>query len=242
MMINTRYEGLMGAVERQGPHSVQTLFYHFVGLPIWPQASYFVTKDGLFATPKVMELERNRRSILSGYVVQSLAVLAFYVLCVAIFFFATRAPIGLPPELDPMPFGFSIAAYLLVVASLGMAAVAAAAWFLLRSPLSADEKARRAIFAQIVGLPVDPAQLKDPWSLRADLQREVAAWAEAWGMGRGGYERWREILADERARDPRIVRVGLVLTRILMGHPEKGQDTAAIAQLHEVLWQRLSRG
>ncbi len=43
MLINPQYEAFFGSVERAGKHSIQTLFYHFVGFPLWPQDSYVVS-------------------------------------------------------------------------------------------------------------------------------------------------------------------------------------------------------
>ena len=169
MLIHTQYENFYGSVARVGKSSVQTLFYHFMGLPIWPQGTYWVTA-GLFTSlsnTKVMELKRDKRSVLAGYVRGWTAVGAFWLFCIGLFL-ATAVQEPLFPY-DPLLFGRTILGAVTIVLALGGCVVAVGAWFLTRFPLGDDELARRAVFARFLGTAADPASLEDPWSQRDAL-------------------------------------------------------------------------
>lgn len=238
MLINPQYEALLGSVERVGKSSVQTLFYQVMGLPIFPQETYFVTGSTMFSwsNVKVMPLSQSLPSILKAYVVGWTGVAGIYValLGVALFF--------IPPNIpgDPMPFGHTILSPIVFVLGLGAMAVGLLAMIVLRRPLCAEELAKRAIYEVEAGAPVDPAMLPNAWSLRDDLKRKIARAGEAAGMGSFLFDQWKEIIfRPELAARADVLRAALTLTRVARGTPEEGVSPESYDPLHAQIWARL---
>jgi len=236
MLIDPKYELLGGAIERNGPYSVQTRFYHFLGLPLIPRESYFVTRKGTERT--VMEIRRDGRSVVACYA-RGLPLAASLWLAVGagVQFFIPE-PL-FPFADDPLYFEKPLLFWILAGATAAMLLLALVAWVATRHALSADARARRAVYSQFVGVPADPARLDDPWSLRDDLKRLIADWAEEQGTMRHGFDRWQEIVDDDAVRDPQVLSAALTLTRLLAGHPQEGTDPANLARIHEQVWIRL---
>lgn len=238
MLITPQYEAFYGSVERAGKHSIQTLFYHLAGFPLWPQDSYLVSGNTLFGGElKVMEIKRNKASIVAGYARGWTTMGAISLLLLGVgLFFIPEAPF---PE-DPMPLGHSILSYLLVAGGVGAAVLAVAAWFFTRGALSDVELAKRVIYEEFVGAPLDPAQLNDPWSIRDDLKRHLGSVGESGGLGRA-FDRWPEVAMHPQLASPEVLRMALTLTRLCLASPEKEapRDAATLASIHDAVWQRL---
>lgn len=236
LLINKQYEALMGSVENTGHGSVQTVFYHFMGFPIWPQDSYFVTREK--GETAVMEIRRSKASILSAYLTWWPAMLAMWLGVLAIVQGAIPETMLEIPE-DPYLLGQPLFLYVLAAASLVFAIAAIVAKLLTRSALDPVEKKRRALYAELTGSHCDVAQMDNPWSLRDDLKRGISAAAEAMGWGSHLFDRWAEIVDDPRITDPRLLRMGLVVARIYVGHPEAPFTAERMEALFQRLWQRL---
>lgn len=236
LLLHKQYEALLGSVENTGHGSVQTVFYHLLGFPLWPQDSYFVTKEK--GETVVMEIRRSSASILAAYLTWWPAMLSFWLAVVAIVQ-------GVIPETmveipgDPFLLGQPLFLYLLALGSAAFAFVAIVARLVTRRALTSTEKKQRAVFAALTGSHCDVAQLDDPWSLRDDLKRGIADAAEAMGWGSHLFDRWADILEDPRITDPRLLRMGLVVARIHVGHPEPPFTPERMDALFQRLWQRL---
>lgn len=238
MLISPQYEGFYGSVERAGKHSIQTLFYHFMGFPLWPQETYVVTGDTLFGGElRVTEIRRSRASIIAAYARGWTTMGAIVLLCVGIGIFFIPEP---PFPQDPMPFGHSILSYAVTACGLGAVFVAAAAWFATRVALSPEELAKRAVYQAFIGIPVDPAHLPSPWSMRDDFKRSIRDLSEQIGM-RAAFDDWPSVVMRPELASPQFLRMALTLTRLCVASPEEGRDPAALAPLHDALWARLKQ-
>ena len=239
VMISPQYEGLYGSIEKAGKHSIQTLFYHLAGFPIWPQDSYLVSGGGIGKDLEVMEIKRHVPSIVVGYVRGWTTMSALSLLAVGVAFAFMKGQSAF--DGDPMPYDRSVLAFVGVGLGVLGLVVAALVWFLTRRALSDVELAKRALYADHVGVPVDPAYLPNPWSARDDLKRELASNAESSGLGRSTecFDRWPElVLAPQMATGPNL-QMGLTLTRLCVAAPEKKRDPATLVPLHDAIWQRL---
>jgi hypothetical protein len=241
VLIHPQYEAFYGSVERIGKSSVQTLFYQFLGFPLFPQGTYWVTGSALtsWSDVEVMELRRTPRSIVAAYARGWPAMIAFWCAVVAIvFWFLPGQQIY---DGDPMPFGRSV----VVTGAAGLAlvalAVAIAAWLATRSPITGDELARRAVFARFLEVAVDPALLDSPWSARDDLKRMMADLANE----RGAFDRWPDIALSAEMRSPDYLRMALTVARLARAALETDEDEqprrdpASLSQIEDRIWQKL---
>ncbi len=238
LMYSPQYEGFYGSIERVGESSVQTLFYQFMGLPIFPQGTYWVTGNGLFGNDlKVLELRRSVPSIVIGYARGWLTVGSIWALCLGLFL-AIVVQEPLFPQ-DPMLMGRTIVgAIVVVLAAMGLSA-ALVVWFVTRRPLSSDELARRAVFASTIGTTCDPAMLRNPWSERDDLKRKMASIAESMGLGRA-FDAWPSLVQRFDLPLPAAyLRMAMTVARLERAAPAEGSDVAALPRLEEGTWQRL---
>lgn len=239
MLISPQYEGFYGSIGRVGKSSVQTLFYHLFGFPIWPQETYWVT-GGPFTrleNTKVMEIERSIPSIISGYLRGWTAAGAFYLLCVGLFL-AIVVEEPLFPG-DPLFFGRTILGVVTIALAMLAAVFAVAVWVFTRFPVSADELARRAVFAQWIGTAVDPALLDKPWSQRDDLKRAIGDIAERLGMGRAGFGHWREIALRPDVQIAELLGMAMTVARLSRAAPAEGDEPAELARTEDAIWQKL---
>jgi hypothetical protein len=238
MMISPQYEAFFGSVERAGKHSIQTLFYHFMGFPLWPQETYVVSGDTLFGGElRVTEIKRSRASILAGYVRGWTTMSTIALLAIGIgVFFIPEAPF---PQ-DPMPFGHSILSYLLTACGVGGIFVALGVWFATRKALSAEELAKRAVYAAFIGIPIDPAHLPSPWSMRDDMKRSIRDLSEQTGA-RAAYDDWPNVVMRPELASPQFLKMALTLTRLCVASPEEGRDPASLQPLHDALWARIQQ-
>ena len=239
MLINPQYEAFFGSVERAGKHSIQTLFYHFVGFPLWPQDSYVVSGNTLFGGElKVMEIKRHMPSILAGYARGWTTMGSIVLTVIGIgLFFLPKSPVPTDPTLP------ELVPYVLTAMGVLGLFVALAMWLLTRRALSDVELAKRVIYAELVGSPVDPFHLLDPWSIRDDLKRAFGDAGERAGIGRSFdcYARWPEVAMHPSVANPQTLRMALALTRLCVASPEKEtpRSEAELASIHEAVWQRL---
>lgn len=231
MLINPQYEGFYGSIGRIGKSSVQTLFYHFAALPIFPQGTYWVSGNmgTSWSTLEVMEIERSIPSILAGYLRGwSLVSGVYLAIFGAVFLFLPGQQIF---DGDPMPFGRSIAAPIGI--ALGAMALFASIviWAFTRFPVSKGELARRAVFAPFVGTACDPAALESPWSRRDDLKRAMASIAEQLGYGKSYdvFARWPEIALRPEMRVPEYLRMAMTVARLIRAAPETDAGTRSVA-------------
>lgn len=233
-----QYEGFYGSIERVGKASVQTLFYQFMGLPIFPQGTYWVTGNGLFGSNlKVLDLRRSVPSILIGYVRGWLTAGSFLTICAGLFL-AIVVEEPLFPQ-DPLFFGRTIVGVVLTALGVGIACVAVLAWMLTRRPVSPDELARRAVFQRTCGYACDPAMLPKPWSERDDLKRKMASIAEAMGLGRS-FDGWPALVQRFEVPLPaEYLRMAMTVARLERATPADGTDVAALPRLEEGTWHRL---
>lgn len=242
VMITPQYEGFYGSVERVGKGSVQTLFYHFAGLPIFPQESYWVEGSDAFSWSnlKVMELGRSWPSIIAGYLRGWTTVGSLYLLVAGVGLWFV--PQGAFPG-DPMPLGHTILSPALAALGVLGAMAAVVTWFLTRRPVQGDEAARRAIFEQFTGVPIDPALLRDvSMSLRGgQLKNDLVQAAHRAGLGRHEdlLARWQEVARDARMASPEVLKLALTVARFELGKSTDAGDRARLAQLEQELWQRL---
>jgi hypothetical protein len=218
---------LLGAVEKVGKSSVQTLFFTLLLLPIVPQGSYLVTKypDG----KKVLELETQRRSVLAAYLRWWPGILGVLGIGGAV----TANFTGVPDLVIPL----GALGGALFLASL-VAAVTT------RGVLPPDEVARRTVYSEFVGVAVDVAQIKDVWSLRDDLKRMLSNLAESAGFTHGqkhgyGFDRWMDVALHPQMNDPQFLRAALTVSRILVGHPQSDEERATMPRVHDDIWRKL---
>lgn len=240
MMFSPQYEGFYGSVERAGKHSIQTLFYHFMGFPIWPQESYVVSGwAGLGGNLRVTEIKRHRGSIIAGYARGWTLMTAVILLFAAVLFFVV--PQSVIPEIDPMPFGRSILAFVCAAGAIAATPVAIAAWLFTRGALSPDELAKRAIYQKFVGVPVDPAHLDKPWSQRDDIKRALSDVGERIGV-RHGFDAWPDFVMRPELAHADVLEMALTLTRLCVASPEDARpDPRVLAPLHDAIWMRLKQ-
>jgi len=242
LMYSPRYEGFYGSIERAGKSSIQTLFYHFLGFPIWPQDSYLVHSPSMFSNDfQVREIKRNTKSIVAGYLRGWTTMGSISLLFVGVLFALLKNQAAF--DGDPMPFGRSIVAPLGIVGGVLGVGVAVVVWFLTRHALSDVELAKRVVYQRYVGSPIDPSYLDDPWSLRDDIKRSLASIGESAGLGPSTqlFDRWPETILTPALYRPDILGKALALTRLCLAAPEKEvrRDPAMLAQLHEQIWARL---
>jgi hypothetical protein len=237
-MYSPQYEGFYGSIERVGKGSVQTLFYQFMLMPVFPQGTYWVTGNGLFGNDlKVLDLRRSMPSIVIGYLRGWLTTGAFWTICAGLFL-AIVVQEPLFPQ-DPLFFGRTIMGVVLTLLGIGLACAAVLAWFLTRRPVSADELARRAVFQGTVGYTCDPAMLPNPWSERDDLKRKMASIAEAMGLGRS-FDEWPALVQRFDVPLPAgYLRMAMTVARLERAVPADGTDVTALPRLEEGTWQRL---
>jgi hypothetical protein len=239
MLIDPKYEGFYGSVERVGKSSVQTLFYHFLGFPLFPQDSYWVTGSDLtsWGDLKVMELKRSVPSIVAGYLrgwstVGSLWLIGAGIFCAAL----VKEPAF---AADPMPFGRTIVGPILLVLGVLAACAAIVVWLATRRAPSDDELARRAVFQRWLGTACDPALLKDPWSQRDDLKRNMMDFTERFGLGRD-FDGWVQLLQRQDVGLPaQWLQMALTVARLERAAPAEKTNVAMLPQLEELAWQRL---
>lgn len=238
MLISPQYEGFYGSIGRVGKGSVQTLFYHLFGFPIWPQETYWVTAGPFtrLENTKVMELKRSVPSIIAGYLRGWSGVGAFYLLCLGLFL-AIVVEEPLFPG-DPLLFGRTILGVVTIALSLMAAVFAVAVWVFTRFPVSADELARRAVFARWIGTAVDPELLDKPWSQRDDLKRAIRDISERLGMGRG-FDHWREIALRPDVQIPELLGMAMTVARLSRAAPAEGDELPELARTEDALWQKL---
>jgi hypothetical protein len=242
LMYSPRYEGFYGSIERAGKSSIQTLFYHFMGFPIWPQDSYLVHSPSMFSNDfQVREIKRNMKSIIAGYLRGWATMSSLALLFVGVLFAFLKGAQAF--DGDPMPYDRSILAPLGIVGGVLGIGVAIVVWFITRHALSPVELSKRVVYQRHVGSPIDPAYLDDPWSLRDDIKRNLARIGEAAGMGASTqlFDRWPETILSPALNRPDMLGAALALTRLCIAAPEKEapRDPAMLAQLHEQIWARL---
>lgn len=242
MLINTKYEGFYGSVEKVGEFSVRTLFYHFMGIPLWPQDSYLVEGSGFFGSNlKVREIRRHRGSVRAGYLRGLTATLAFWCAAAAVTcFFILQDPSF---DGDPMPLGVSVVAFGLSGLALLLTVVSVVVFLATRGTLSAEELGKRAVYARFVGAPLDPAYLNNPWSERDGLLRILAERAEQRRVVRSFdfWKQWPELILRPEMADPESLAMGLTLTRLATAAPGEGLDPRTLEPLHAQIWQRLQQ-
>jgi hypothetical protein len=252
LVISKQYEALLGAVENTGKGTVQTVFYHFMLLPIWPQGSYFVTREKGETT--VQEVKRHRGSILAGYLVMWPLVIGFWTVAFAIVQ-AIIPEILIPIDDDPMLLEQPIVVWAFGAFGVLMALVGLLAWVLTRRPLGRVEKQQRLVFEELTGSRADLAQLPDPWSMRDDFKRAMRDVVERSGL-RDGYEGWHAYALDPRFAHPAFLKLALAVARIYTGNPDDGVKRARVdptarppadcernpevaRQLFDRIWERL---
>lgn len=244
VMITPQYEGFYGSVERVGKGSVQTLFYHFAGLPLFPQESYWVEGSSAFSWSnlKVMELGRSWPSIVAGYLRGWTTVGSLWSLAAGVGLWFVPQP-AFPA--DPMPFGHTVLSPALVVLGVLSAMAAVVVWFLTRRPVEGDEAAKRAVFSTFTGVPVDPALLRDvSMSLRAGrLLGDLVQAAYEAGLGRHDElaARWQDAARDPRMASPGVLRLALTVARFEQGKAKDAGERARLIALEGELWQRLTQ-
>lgn len=239
MLINKQYEALLGSVEDTGDGKVQTLFYHFMLFPIWPQESYFVRR--VKGETEVVELKkRHGGSILNAYLTLWPAMIGFWTGAFAIVQ-AVIPEVLIPIEDDPMFQGQPIVVWAFGAFSLLMIAVGVLAHFLTRQPLSPTEKKQRLVWEELAGSRADLAQLPDPWSLRDDFKRAMRDVVEQSGAGRNGFDEWHQYALDPRFSHPAFLKMALAVARIYTGHPADGMNPEQMRQLFDRIWERLGQ-
>ena len=236
MLISKQYEALLGAVENTGKGSVQTLFYHFMLFPIWPQDSYFVTREK--GETSVLELKRSGASILAAYLVMWPAMIGFWTGAFAIVQ-AVIPEVLIPIDDDPMILEQPIGVWAFGVFSVLMILVGLLAWVFTRRPLSAVERKQRLVWEELTGSRADLAQLPDPWSLRDDFKRAIRDVVESGGAGRDGFDSWHRYALDPRFAHPSFLKLALAVSRIYVGHPQDGMNPEQMRQLFDQIWARL---
>lgn len=241
LTITPQYEGFYGSIEAAGKGSVQTLFYQFMGLPIFPQDTYWVEGNAMISwNLKVTELRRSVPSIVIGYLRGWSTVGSIWLLATGLFL-AIVVHEPLFPG-DPLFFGRTILGVVTsVIAVLGLVA-SIVLWIATRRALSADELARRAVFQQWTGVPCDAASLKDIWSRRDDLKRAMASIAEAMGGGKSyeHFDRWSELATrPDVPVPPDFLRMALTVARLERSEPAEKTDVAQLPAIEEAIWQRL---
>lgn len=238
MLIQPQYEGFYGAIERAGRGSVQTLFYHFVGFPLVPQETFWVTGHGMFGSElKVMKIRRSAPSIVTGYLRGWATAASLWTLGAGLFL-AIVVTEPLFPQ-DPLFFGRTILGVVLVAIGLVGAFVALVVWLLTRRAPSDDELARRAVFQGLLGHPCDPALLDDPWSQRDDLKRHMLSITEAMGLGRD-FDGWSTVLGrGDVPLPPSFLRMAMTVARLERAAPAERTSVAALPAIEEQAWQRL---
>ena len=235
MVMTDKTNQLIGSVERVGDTSVQTLFFVIMMLPIYPQGSYLVIKRKGERT--VMEVKRNGRSVLAGYLrwwPGTLGIIGAMLGGSALFY--------VEPD-DQLLAGIvtGVSAFLLLLAGL--------MFLVTRGALSAEEKAQRTVYAEFANAPVDVAKLKDPWSLRDNIKRFLSDKAEQMGVTQGqkhgyGFNHWYAIALDPRMNDVQYLRGALTVARLLSENPDEhdaelGVPPQNYAQIHATIWQKL---
>lgn len=238
MLINPQYEGFYGSIERVGGGSVQTLFYHLFGLPLFPQGTYWVTGDTWLGRElKVTELRRSVPSIVIGYLRGWITAGSLWLLGIGLFVAIVMQEPLFPG--DPLFLGRTVLG--VVVTALGAGGVAAAVvvWLLTRRVPSDDELARRAVFQRLIGTPFDPAALPDPWSTRDDLKRGMCGLSEAMGLGRD-FDAWPGLVSRQDVPlPPDYLRMALTVARLERAAPAERTNVASLPALEELAWQRL---
>lgn len=224
LVINKQYEYLAGKVGRVGPYSVQTLFYQFLGLPIWPQESYFIKGGGLLNTPEsATEIARDRKSVMAAYLTLWPLVGGFYtaVISIAVFFAGANKRLY---KKDPMILGVATQFW----AAFGIAAVLIALGvillFALKGAVTEEELAKRAIYQKCLGFPVDPSALQDSWSDRDDLKRAMAEMLEASGLPeykKRAFDKWKQAALDPRVTNQDFLFFALTTSRLIHRSEEK---------------------
>lgn len=236
-MIDRHVEAFMGSIEDTGQGSTQTLFVHFMLIPLWPKGTYFVTRDR-DATIEVQELRRSSASIVAAYATWTPGAICFWATAFAVVQ-AVLPEILIPIEGDPLLGGQPIVLWISAAIAVAMALATVVLRLALRRSLSPEERAQRRIWAELTGSAADLAELPDPWSLRDDLKRRLAATARARGLGADAFDRWAEVALDPRLADPGSLRIALALARIHVGHPTPVASTDAMRALFAELWARL---
>jgi len=235
MVTTDRFNQLLGSVEKVGGTSVQTLFFVIMMLPIYPQGSYVVMKQG--GEKKVMEVKRNGRSVVAGYLrwwPGTIGILGAILGGSACFYMNE----------DDFMIAYivtGVSVFLLIVA--GIMALAT------QGSLTQEEKAQRMVYAEFAGAPVDVAKLTDSWSLRDNIKRFLSDKADQMGATRGqkhgyGFNHWYAIALDPRMNDAGFLRGALTVARLLSENPDEhdaelGVPPQNYAQIHAQIWQKI---
>jgi hypothetical protein len=235
MVVTDKFNQLMGSVERVGDTTVQTLFFVFMMLPIYPQSSYAVVKRK--GEKQVMEMKRNGRSVAAGYLrwwPGGLGLTGIILGGSALFYMNDE-------DLYVAEIVTGVSAFLLLFAGI--------MFLVTRGALTPHEKAQRMVYSEFAGLPVDVAKLVDPWSLRDNIKRFLSDKAEAMGATRGqphgfGFNHWYAIALDQRMNDVGFLRGALTVARLLTENPDEhdaelGVPPQNYAQIHATIWQKL---
>jgi len=226
---------MYGRIDRCGPTFLGTRFFHIWYVPLIPIGTHLVfaeEDDGFRGVPTAL----SGRSVLAAY----LRVWGIVGTIIAII--ALVAGISDAAHTDDL--GVMIISVLVYGFGAILALTFTLAGFLFIGRLSAEEKQRRAIYAQYTGTHADPADLGDArMGIRQQLMGSFVHRAQ--GLASNGYRLpadaanpWGNIAADPSVNDPDLVMQALTLARVdesLAQGPHKSQ----MQILQRALWDKI---
>ena len=223
-----------GKVKAAGSSFLGTQFLHIYYVPLIPIGTHLILEEngGSF---KGIKTAFSFKSMLAAYlrIWGPLAVIASIAIGVG--------------ALDDLSDGLEMAVVgvFTAVVTLALLVGTVLAWAVL-GKLSPEEKKKRAVYALHLGYQVDPADLGD--TRRSFRDRLLSTIVErSRGMAAMGYRMnadpavaWPHVALDPTHNDDQLVTAAFTLAR-LDASLSQGQQKFHMEQVHDQLWQRISR-
>jgi hypothetical protein len=225
-----------GKVKACGSSFLATQFFHIYYVPLFPIATQLILEENAGGSYKGMKSTFSVKSMLAAY----LRVWGPIAVIVAI-------AIGASGVSDLADDGLAMAIVGVFTAVVVVALLAGTiVGFAVVGKLSMDEKKKRAAYAMHLGYHVDPADMGDARHAFRDgllstiIDRSRGLAAMGYRMNADPSVAWPHVALDPTHSDDALVTAAFTLARIdssLALGPNKMQ----LEQLHDQLWQRISR-
>lgn len=232
IVYGTRFYGM---VKEQGGSFLGTQFIHLYYVPLIPIGTQLILEQN-GGSYKSIKSDFSIKSMLAAYlrVWGPLAVIAS--IAIGLSTIDDVSDDGLPMVVAGV-FTAVVTLALLIGTILGWAVV---------GKLSAEEKKQRAVYALHLGYSVDPADMGEARrSFRESLLAKIAERAR--GMAAMGYRMnadpavaWPHVALDPTHNDDALITAAFTLAR-LDASLSQGPQKFHMEQVHEQLWQRISR-
>jgi hypothetical protein len=225
-----------GKVKAAGGSFLGTQFFHIYYVPLIPIGTHLILEEGDGGSYKGIKSDFSVKSMLAAYlrVWGPLAVIA-----------SIAIGMGTIDDVSDDGFAMAVVGIFTAVVTLALLIGTILGWAVV-GKLSHEEKKQRAVYALHLGYSVDPADMGDArHAFRDGLLTTITERAR--GMAAMGYRMnadpavaWPHVALDPTHSDDALITAAFTLARLdasLAQGPQKFQ----MEQVHEQLWQRISR-